>query len=60
MNWRYGSRGRVPTLQVQSPEFKSLVPPKKRSGSNPRVHLEMKAKCGTSKMEYYSALKGKF
>jgi hypothetical protein len=28
MDWSYGLSGRTPTLQVQSPEFKTLAPPK--------------------------------
>jgi hypothetical protein len=27
MHWRHGSSGRAPALQVQSPEFRTPVPP---------------------------------
>jgi hypothetical protein len=30
MYWRCGSSGTVPALQVQSPDFKTPVPPKKK------------------------------
>jgi hypothetical protein len=30
MDWRYDSSGRAPALQVQSPELKNPVPPKKK------------------------------
>jgi hypothetical protein len=30
MDWSCGSRGRVPTLQAQRPEFKPHPPPKKK------------------------------
>jgi hypothetical protein len=33
MNLRCGSSSKVPALQVQSPEFKTLVPPKKKRKS---------------------------
>jgi hypothetical protein len=40
LNWRYGSNGKVPTLQVQIPEFKTEIPQKK----NIRVEIDLRPK----------------
>jgi hypothetical protein len=48
MDWRHGSRGRVPALQIQNPESKPQSQPKKKK----KIYWAEKAVIRNGKMRH--------